>query len=177
MAAPRPDSQGECVAVSMRGIITSLGINLIATAIAWYLGGPNVGVLCFALGLLLLLISYFWPKKSESTIPPPSPPPPIDVRQENKQIVNQQFHFGHDDRSVTERTANKQHDKLALQYIREKKNQEPSKVNFVADVASGIGLTFHETDRSLKRLYDEGFLYRSSIDADGDFVYWYRGPE
>jgi hypothetical protein len=171
---------GIAIPLGVGGISAGIG-TAFANANGVFTGHPSLaywfwGASCVLIALAILgwLANSSGEKKDDS---PTRSIPPVEVRQENKQIVNQQFHFGPDDRSITEKTESKRHDQLVLQYIQEQNNQRSSKTHLVADVASGVGLTFHEADQSLKRLYDKGFLYRNHIDAPGDFVYWYRGPE
>ena len=172
MAAPRPESQGECVAMSIRGTLASLGVNLIATAIAWYFGGPNVGVLCFAIGIVLLLIAYFWPKKPELRAPPP--PPPVGVHQENKQEFNaqfspqQNFYFGL--RSVTVEP-----DETAKRIFAFMKSAHPHVAYKADEIAAGLNLTKPHTSETLKRMGIEGGA--RPVKADEETLWMFNDPE
>ena len=74
-------------------------------------------------------------------------------------------------RKVDASSVSREHETLVLAFL--KNNPRPL---LVANVASGVGICGEEAVHTLERLYAKDAVFRSSIDADGDFVYWYRGP-
>ena len=50
------------------------------------------------------------------------------------------------------------------------------KTHLVQALASGTSLSFDDAKQALGRLFAKELVYRSSIEAPGDFVYWYDGP-
>jgi hypothetical protein len=74
-------------------------------------------------------------------------------------------------RSIDPATDARQHERRVLDFLKSKPMPR-----LVENVASAVGLGFHEADKILKNLYSKDMVYRDTIDADGDYVYWYRGP-
>jgi hypothetical protein len=80
--------------MSVRGILISLAVNFAVAGTIWYLKGPNAGLACLAIGLVLFVLALFWPKKKpEPQSPQTLPPIHIENRLENiGNPVNTQNH-------------------------------------------------------------------------------------
>ncbi len=74
-------------------------------------------------------------------------------------------------RKVDASSITREHETLVVAFL--ENNARPL---LVANVASGVGISGEDASHTLKRLYAKDAVFRSSIDADGDYVYWYRGP-
>jgi hypothetical protein len=164
----------------MRNIGLSVSGSLVAAGIAWIITGPGLrpGFIIIRAGLLGLVATYLLTKRS-----PPSKNPQV-VHQENTQTqtfspkVEQHVHIiGHGDEAERERKERDRHDRMMLEYVRQQHKHRPAMKFLVNDASSSLSLSFYDADQSLKRLFDEGKLYRDEIDAPGDYVYGYRGPE
>jgi len=93
-----------------RMIVISLGINLVATATAYRLGGEHAAVLIFTLGLLLIVMGYFWPKKTNPQESQLSAPLSQIIKQEANPQINQTVIVHRDAPLAVQRTAAEQND-------------------------------------------------------------------
>ena len=113
-------------------------------------------------------------KKTETQTSAASSP---SVSQQNTQTQTQNVYLDIPNRENEEEKERKEHERRVFEYIKQQHEHRPSMMYLVQDVASAVSLNFWETDQALKRLFSKDRLYRSTIDAAGDFVYWYRGPD
>lgn len=168
----------------MRNLLVGIGASLIATGIGWYFKGPNAGLVIGGVGVAICLIAYFFGRRPDAH----SVTPTQQIRSEiNPQFTPQfsptfspqqnVFIGTHDGEAERERKERDRHDQMIFEHIKQQHEHRPNMTHLVADVASAVSLTFYETDQSLKRLFTKGMLYRSGIDAPGDFVYWFRGAD
>jgi len=65
---------------------------------------------------------------------------------------------------------------MMLEYVEQQHEHRPNMKILVEEAASALSLSFYDADQSLKRLFDKDKLYRTEIEAPGDYLYWYRGP-
>jgi len=129
-----------------------------------------------AAGIIGFLITHLFARR-----PAAAPSVHQDIKQEANPQINvspqQNVYIGtRDDEAERERKERDRHDRIVFEHIKQQHEHRPAMTHLVAGVASAVSLTFHEADQSLKRLFAKDMLYRSTIDAPGDFVYWYRGP-
>jgi hypothetical protein len=138
-------------------------------------------VLCVIAGTLYIaaIVLGFIHLKRERGSKPAPPPPPVTVHQENKQTFNPQFNptinvGTSDTRAMTIEQERAQQEELVLDYLRRQHELRPSMTHLLGSIASGVGMPPAETDQTLQRLYAKGLVFRSTINAPGDFIWWYR---
>ena len=182
VAAPRAKSQErECAAMPVRGILISLAVNFVVAGAAWYFRGPNAGLICLAIGGLLLILGLLWPKKKK---PPPPPSQTIIQTQEFNPQFNAQFNPTIQIGVTDARSALSEQEKLGrenaiLDFMRQQRERQPDHTltYLVEGIASATNLTMRQAAEALESLYLKKLLFRSTIEAPGDFVYWFSDLE
>jgi hypothetical protein len=173
------------IPLGVAGILAAIGTT-IANANGLFAGHPSLAYWFWAASLVMIAIavagwifgsdaSSFHSSERAKEPAPPTLPSQVTVHQENKQEFKPTINFGIADRERdTEKEHNRQ-EQIISEYLREQNEWRPSMTHPVGDVALKVNLTFYDADQALKKLYAKDMVYRSPIDVDGDFVYWYRG--
>ena len=153
--------------MSIKGLMVSLASNIIAGGVLWYFKGPNAGLWMIGIGFALLLAAFAFFRK------PDSPPRAgVDTSIQVNPQINPQFNLnptiqiGISSSAENERQERRKHEELVLAFMRKEKK------SLVETVASGTGLTMKQAADALESLYFQRCLFRSQIEAPGNFIYW-----
>lgn len=167
--------------MTARDMGMSIGLNIVATSVGWYIKGPTGAIVVGCAGIAITAITHFLTRKPAS--PPQLPPPPIsqDVKQEANPQMSQQFSpqfnptitiGGLDNGRATTQQEEQRQEQIALECLR----KHQGRPLLVQSVSLETGMSFDVSAQALRRLFAKELAYRSSVDADGDFIYWSFPP-
>jgi len=151
----------------------SLGVgissSLIATAIYLWIAERRLipALIVAATGLAGFLITWFFSKKKASSDNPrPDIATSVQVNPQFNPQFNPTIQIGVNSSAEDERRERRRNEETVLAFMRTEKK------SLVETVASGTGLTKKQAADALESLYFQRFLFRSPIQASGDFIYW-----
>jgi hypothetical protein len=187
-AAPKQSLSGVCplakrmtpvISVLLAAATTMFGLailiakgDLLKSAPGWLV--PLVFTLSayfFLLAAILAIVNWKRERK-RNALPPPSPPPPsVQVNQENKQVLNQNFRFGgQDDATVTAKLQKTRDEEAVLDFM---KRTHPTVAYKVDEIATGVTLNLRDTWDALERLETKGKVRRLSVDQAVGGALWF----
>jgi hypothetical protein len=156
--------------------IAALAANFIVAGAVYYLKGPSFGVICLGAGFILMVVAYLLRKKPSAT-----PQQTITQTQEVNPHFHQEFNptiqigFPAAEPAISEQEKLRR-ENLVLDFMNQQRQRQPDRTltYLVEGVASGAHLNMQQAREALESLYLRNLLYRSTIEAEGDFVYWLR---
>jgi len=141
----------------------------------------GVALVVAGAGLAAFLLTYMFTKRPTPSAPMPS----IQVNPELNQQFNPQFNPtiqigvpAPDHGAALAEQEKLQREERVLNFMRKVQegsaNQQRHITHLVESVASGTALNFNQAKETLDSLCLKGLLVRSTIEAEGDYVYWLR---
>lgn len=167
------------VAVVLALATTSLTLS-IAMKNGVFLGygwtAPYLGAISLALYILAAILAFLHFRRERKKDAVETPPPPVQqtVSQNfNPQFNPQQnFYIGVPDTKGPTGQEQIRQEQLILEFLHRPRQLRPAMTHLVGDIASAVNMTMLETAEALERLYIKKLVFRSKIEAPGDFVYW-----
>lgn len=143
----------------------SIGLNIAATSVGWYIKGPIGAIIVGCTGIAITAITHFLTRKPAAPLETPAPPVTQDVKQENKQEFNPQFNpqftptfspqqnvyigahpHAHDINAIRD---DARREAMIIEYL---KKSPPNTGYDVAELSEAVGLTMPEVRDLMENL-------------------------